>query len=53
MTMMANNNDFGEHDDDFGTDGDGVRHCPLCQLFHGPPPCWKRGPEWGANMMDD
>ena len=31
MTMMTNNNDSGVCDDDFGTDGDGVRHCPLCQ----------------------
>ena len=29
MTMMTNNNDSGVCDDDFGTDGDGVRHCSL------------------------
>ena len=48
MPMMTNDNDSGVGDDDYGNDGDGVRHRPPLPAISRPPALLDGGPEWGA-----
>ena len=48
MTLMTNNNDSDVCDDDFGTDGDGVRHCPPLPMISRPPALLEEGARVGS-----